>query len=147
MDLKQKRKIGEILVEDGFLSKDQLEEALAHQKKNGGLIGQILVDKKFVTEDSLVGALCKQFKVPFLPLKNYAINPDMANMLSADFCHENMAVAFDCDSKKVYVAMADPLNVAAIEKIRKTTNRIPQIFLARISEILNAIYFVYHEAS
>jgi type IV pilus assembly protein PilB len=146
MDPKIKRKIGEILIEDGLLSKAQLEEALVHQKEKGGLIGKILIEKKFVDEDSLIGALGKQFKIPFIPLKNYAINPDMAEMLSADFCHKNMLVAFDCDHKKVYVAVADPLCSAAIEDIRKLTGRAPQVFLARIPEILKAIFFIYHEA-
>lgn len=146
MNTKLKRKIGEILIEDGLLSKAQLEEALAFQQEKGGLIGKILVEKKFLNEESLIGALGKQFKIPYIPLKNYAINPDMASMLNADFCHENMVVAFDCDHKKVYVAVADPMNDASIEKIRTMTRRIPQVFLARMSEILNAIYFIYHEA-
>ena len=140
------RKIGEILIEDGLLSKAQMEEALAYQKEKGGLIGQILIERNFVQEESLIGALGKQFKIPYIPLKNYAINPDMADMLSADFCHENMVVAFDCDPKKVYVAVADPVSDVAIEKIRTLTGRMPQVFLARVSEILNAIYFIYHEA-
>ncbi len=146
MESEKKRKIGEILVEGGLLSKAQLEEALAFQKEKGGMIGQILVEKKFIEEESLTGALGKQSQVPYIPLKNYAINPDMAAMLTSDFCHENMAVAFDCDHKKVYIAVADPLNDAVIEKIRTLTGRIPQVFLARISEILNAIFFIYHEA-
>ena len=146
MGLKIKRRIGEILIEDGLLSKAQLEEALAHQKEKGGLIGMILIEKKFVDEESLVSALGKQFKIPYLPLKNYSINPDMADMLTADFCHENLAVAFDCDHKKVYIAVADPMNEAAIEMIKTLTGRIPQVFISRISEILNAIFFIYHEA-
>ena len=147
MDQKMKKKIAEILVEDGLLSKAHLEEALAYQKEKGGLIGSILVEKKFVDEESLISALGKQSKVPYIPLKNYAINPDMAGMLSDDFCHENTVVAFDCDHKKIYVALADPINDEIVEKIRKQTGRIPQIFLARISDILNAIYFIYHEKS
>jgi len=143
---KVKRRVGEILIEDGLLTLAQLEEALAWQKEKGGLIGKILVEKDFVSEDSLIGALGKQSKIPYIPLKNYSINPDMAEMLKADFCHENLVVAFDCDHKKVYVAVADPLNDSAIEKIRTLTGRIPQVFLSRISEILNAIYFIYHEA-
>ena len=146
MDLKKKRKIGEILIEDGLLSEAQMEEALVFQKEKGGMIGQILVEKKFVEEELLIGSLGKQFKVPYIPLKNYAINPDMIGLLNADFCHENMVVAFDCDHKKVYVAVADPMNDAAIEKIRTLTGRIPQVFLAKISDILNTIYFIYHEA-
>lgn len=145
MSPKMRRRIGEILIEDGLLSKPQLEEALDYQKEKGGLLGKILIEKKFVDEESLVSALGKQFKVPYIPLKNYSINPDMADMLKADFCHENLAVAFDCDHKKIYVAVADPMNDAAIEKIKTQTGRTPQVFLSRISEILNAIYFIYHE--
>ena len=146
MGQKVKRRLGELLVEDGLLTQAQLEEALKHQKENKGLLGQILIEKKFVEEDVLVGVLSKQFKIPFLSLKNYSIDPDMAEVLSADFCHENMLVAFDCDHKRVYVALADPLNDDLVtEKIKAVTRREPQIFLARVSEILNAIYFIYHE--
>lgn len=147
MGLKGKQKIGEILTEDGLLSQVQLQEALDYQKEKGGLIGRILVDKKFVSEEDLISALGRQYKMPYIPLKNYAINPDMAEILKADFCHENLLVAFDCDHKRIYVAVADPMNEAAIEKIKNMTGRIPQVFLSRISEILNAIYFLYHETS
>ncbi len=146
MGSKIKRRIGEILIEDGLLTKAQLEEALAAQKEKGGLVGKILIEKKFVDEESLLSALGKQFKIPYLSLKSYSINPDMSEMLKSNFCHENMIVAFDCDPKKVYVAVADPLNDAAIEKVRTLTGRIPQVFLSRMSEVLNAIYFIYHEA-
>jgi hypothetical protein len=146
MNPKIRRKIGEILIEEGLLSEAHLKEALVLQKEKGGLIGKILVEMNFVDEDSLIGALGKQFKMPYLPLKNYGINPDMAAVLTADFCHQNMVVAFDCDAKKVYVAVADPLGDAVIEKVRTLTGRIPQVFLTKISEILNAIFFIYHEA-
>lgn len=145
MDTKIRRRIGEILIEDGLLSKAQLEEALAYQKEKGGLIGNILVEKGFVSEESLISALGKQFKVPYLPLKNYSINPDMAELLKADFCHKNQIVPFDFDSKKIFIAVADPMNLDAIEQVRTLTGRIPQVFISRISEILNAIYFIYHE--
>lgn len=146
MSPKIKRRIGEILIEDGLLTKAQLEEALAYQKEKGGLIGKILIEKKFVDEEALIGALGKQFKIPYLSLKNYSINPDMAEVLKSAFCHENTLVAFDCDPKKVYIAVADPMNDAAVEKVKTLTGRMPQVFLSRISEILNAIYFIYHEA-
>lgn len=141
------RKIGEILLEDGLLTQDQLQQALAYQKEKGGLIGRILVDMKLVAEEDLISALGKQYKIPYIPLKNYSINPDMADMLKADFCHENFLVAFDCDHKRIYVAIADPMNLPVIEKIKTMTGRTPQVFLSRISEILNAIYFLYHETA
>lgn len=146
MAQKTGRMLGEILVEDGLLTSDQLKEALAVQEEKGGLIGQVLIGKKFIDEDILIGALGKQFKIPYLPLKNYSINPDMAHVLKADFCHENVLVAFDLDSKKIYLAISDPLNKEAIDQAAAMTERAPQIFISKISEILNSIYFLYHEA-
>jgi type IV pilus assembly protein PilB len=145
MGQKLDMKIGEILIEVGLLSKAQLGEALAIQKEKGGMIGEIFVRKQFIDEESLVGALGKQFKVPYIPLKNYAINPDMADVLTADFCHAHTTVAFDCDQKKVYIAIANPASGTVIEEIRTLTGRTPQVFLGKVSEILNAIYFIYHE--
>lgn len=147
MNVKVPQKIGEILIEAGLVTQEQLQQALVHQKEKGGLIGRILIEQAILSEEDLIGALGKQFKIPYLPIKNYAINPDMAEMLKADFCHENLLVAFDCDHKRIYVAIADPLNRAAIEKVKVLTGRIPQVFLSRISEILNAIYFIYHETA
>lgn len=147
MDQKEKRKIGEILIEDGLLTREQLAEALALQKETGGLLGQVLVAEHFVEEDHLISALGKQFKIPYISLGHYAINPDMADLLKADFCHKHFLVAFDCDSKKIFLALADPLNGEAVEQVKAMTGRIPQVFLSRMSEILNAIYFLYHEKS
>lgn len=145
MALKVRRKIGEILIEDGLLTAEQLAEALVLQKERGGLLGQVLISKRFVDEDSLVSALGKQFRIPYISLKHHAINPDMAELLKADFCHKHLLVPFDCDSKKVYLAVGDPLNEDAVEEVRQLTGRIPQVFISRISEILNAIYFLHHE--
>ncbi|MBU9888712.1 MAG: hypothetical protein KTQ49_02445 [Candidatus Omnitrophica bacterium] len=142
-----RRKIGEILIEDGLLTKEQLEEALAFQKEKGGLLGQALITKRFVDEDALISALGKQFRIPFLSLKHYAVHPDMAELLQAEFCHKHLLVPFDCDSKKVYLAVGDPMNENAVEEVRRLTGRVPQVFIAKISEILNAIYFLHHETA
>ena len=147
MNLKVKRKIGEILIEDGLLTPEQLTEALALQKEKGGLLGQILIAKRFVDEDYLISALGKQFKIPYISLRRYSINPDMAELLKSDFCHKHVLVPFDCDSKRVYLAVGDPLNDEAVAEVKTLTGHAPQVFLSKISEILNAIYFLYHEAS
>ena len=113
---KTNKKIGEILIEDGLIQPAQLAEALEHQKLHGGLVGQILIEKKFLDEDSLVSALGKQARVPYIPLCRYAMNPEMATLLKADFCNTNLVVAFDGDARKVFLAMADPLDKETVER-------------------------------
>ena len=101
---KIRKKLGEILIEDGLLTRAQLEEALVHQREEGGLIGQVLIDMNLVDEAHLVSALGKQFQIPYIPLKNYAVNPDVTDLLKAELCEQNILVGFDADSKK----MAEP---------------------------------------
>jgi type IV pilus assembly protein PilB len=142
---KTNKKIGEILIEDGLIQPAQLAEALEYQKQNGGLVGQILTEKRFLDEDSLVSALGKQAHMPYIPLCRYSLNPEMAALLKADFCNTNLVVAFDGDSRKVFLAVADPLDKETVEKVRAMTGRVPKVYISRISEILNAIFYLYHE--
>lgn len=142
---KIRKKIGQILIEDDLLEPSQLKEALAYQAEHGGLIGQILIEKKFVDEEHIVGALGKQFRIPYLPLKNYTANPDAALLLKPGFCRENLLVPFDCDAKRISIAIADPSDQEAIEKVKTMTQRNPQIFISRISEIRDAIFSLYQE--
>lgn len=145
MNGKTGKKLGQILLEDGLLGSAQLDEALAYQAEHGGLIGQILVDRQFVTEDHLVSALGKQFRVPYIPLKNYLVNPDVVELLRAGFCLENLVVPFDADAQRISIAIADPSDEETIEKVRVMTQRRPQVFIARISEIRGVIFSLYHE--
>jgi len=139
------KKLGEILIEDGLLKPAQLAEALEHQNLHGGLIGQILIEKRYLDEDNLVSTLGKQFHIPYIPLGHYALNPEMAVFLKPEFCNEHLLVAFDGDAKKIFLAVADPLDSEAIEKVREMTQRVPKVYISRISEILNAIFYLYHE--
>lgn len=145
MSGKSGKKLGQILLEDGLLGSAQLGEALAYQKEHGGLIGQILVERQFVSEDHLISALGKQFRVPYIPLKNCLINPDVIELLKGEFCLENLLVPFDADAKKISLAVADPSDEEVIETIKAMTQRRPQVFISRISEIRDVIFSLYHE--
>lgn len=145
MSTKISKKLGEILIEDGLLQPPQLAEALAVQKERGGLIGQILVELDFIQEDSLVSALGKQFRIPYLPLKHYAVNPDMGELLKSEFCHKHLLAPFDSDAQKVFIAVSAPPDDELLEEVKALTQRKPKVFLSRISEIRDALYFLFHE--
>lgn len=136
---KPQKRLGEILIEDGILTKENLEEALNHQKKEGGVIGQILITLGYISEEALVAALGKQLKIPYLPLANYSLNADAVQQFNDEFCKRNILIAFDQDDKHVYVAMGDPLNESVIEEIEKKTQRQAQVFLSTSTEILDML--------
>ena len=141
---KLKKRLGEILMEDGILSPENLDEALHHQKKEGGLIGQILIRLGYLSEEDLVAAIGKQLQIPYMPLTNYSVNMEAAQTLPMDFCKKNFILIFDADEKHTWIALADPLNDGLIEELEKKQSQKIQIFISTPTEILNMIDLVFN---
>jgi hypothetical protein len=120
-----RRKIGELLVERGLITSDQLAIALAHQRQYGNRLGAALVAKRFVTEDQLLAALGEALAMPVVDPSGVTPDWTAVHLLRPRFCevHELFPVALDehGDRKVLTVAMADPLNTPAIEEIEFTT--------------------------
>jgi len=135
---KKKKRLGEILIEDGILSAGQLEEALEDQKTSGMLLGQVLITKGYISEENLISAVGKQLKIPYLPLEKYSINGDAAVWMDPQFCKDNSLVLIDGDEHYVSVAMTDPLNYAAIHEIHEKTGKKTMVYLSTLSEIMTA---------
>lgn len=149
VDKVNKKKIGEIFIEDGCLTPEDLQKGLEYQKTQGSgmLIGQILIKMGFLTEESLVGAIGKQLQIPYLPLALYSINTDAAVLMNEDFCRKNMMILFDRDEKYVFIATADPLNEPAIEEIKTKTKLKPQVFVSTPSEIYSMQEIIFAAAN
>ncbi|MSR76984.1 MAG: hypothetical protein EXS63_01985 [Candidatus Omnitrophica bacterium] len=140
MEEKPKKRLGEILIEDGILSKENLQEALDYQKQNGGgMIGQILVRLGYITEDNLMAVLGKQLSIPYLPLSNYAINTQTVHLLDETLCRSHILIAFDQDEKHLFLAVTDPFDVNLIADLEKQTHLKPQIFLSTPTEIISML--------
>lgn len=136
---RSKKRVGEILIEDGVLTSENLEEALLQQKKEGSIIGQILIRLGYVTEENLVSALSKQLSIPYLPLPNYSVNMEIVREYGYDFSKQNMIIVFDQDDRYIYVATADPLNDIALEHIENKSGHRAQVFLSTPTEIINML--------
>ena len=133
-----------MLIEDGILSAENLEEALHHQKKEGGLIGQILIRLGYLSEEELIAAVGKQLRIPYIPLSNYSINMEAAQSLTMDYCKKNFVLVFDIDDKRLWVALSDPLNDALIEELGKKFKLKLQIFISTPTEVLNMIDLIFN---
>ena len=139
MEEKPRKRIGELLIEDGALSREQLNEALEVQKKHGGLIGQILISHGYITEENLTAALGRQLDIPYLSVAHYALNLDAVGLMHDDFCRRNFLLIFDQDDHRVFVAIADPLNHIALQEIEKQVKKQQQIFISTPTEIITAL--------
>lgn len=142
-----RKKIGEILIEEGYLDKKALESALDVQKREGGLIGAILVRMQVITEEELVCALSKQLGLPYIQLSRYNVNRSALHLISRKMAEQYEFFPFEQDAHEISIAMADPLNGEALEKINKEIPLRVQVFLGTPTEIRNAIHQYYGQIS
>lgn len=139
MKEKHQKRLGELLIEDGVLTKAHLDEAINCQKKEGGLIGQILIKLGYVSQEALIAALGKQLKMPYLTLANYGVNAQAIQRFPEEFCKRNLFLAFDEDETHLYVAVGDPLQELLFDEIEKKTQKQVQVFLSTPKEILDML--------
>ena len=137
------KKLGEILVERGVLSNAQLEEILVFQKDKGILFGEALVQLKMGTEEDVVQALTCQYGFPYLPLANYEIVPEVIATVPRNLCKQYCLIPIDKIGRSLTLAMANPLNVQALEDVEKATECLVQTFVSTTTEINSAINRYY----
>ena len=126
----QKRKgtrIGEVLIEAGLATAQDIERALVEQRRGGGKrIGQILVDLKLVSEVDMSMTLAKKFELPFIDLDRCAINDAAISELPQDFIEKYRVLPVETDQKTITIALADPLAIDSIDLVRIRTKK--QVF-------------------
>ena len=137
--------IGEILIEEGFLEPKNLEEALKIQRKEGGLIGEVLVRMGAITEEQLVVGLSKQLSIPFIRLTNYNVNRNVLRLIPKKVAERYLFFPFEEDGEEVSVAMTNPGDREALEEMKRRIPGSVEVFLARPSEIKQAIGAHYPE--
>jgi type IV pilus assembly protein PilB len=142
VDTKKKR-IGELLVAGGLIKEEQLERALEEQKKRGGKVGEVLVDLGFINEHNLATFLARQLHIPFLEIEKQLVDPDSVKLIPADMARRVVAIPLYKDKEALVVAMADPLNIFGLDDIRKAAGREIRQVVATSSDIQKAISNYY----
>lgn len=133
------KKLGELLVERGLVTPDQLELALADQKKNSGLLGEILVGWGYTTEESIVQALSSQYDFAYVPASQYQVEDEVTAMVPKEIATRYSLVALDRFGKALTVAMSNPLHEEAIAKLEELTGCEVFPLITTYTEIMRAI--------
>ena len=133
------KQLGELLVERGIIDKDQVAMAIAYQKEKGGLLGEVLVELKFATEEDIAQALTCQYGFPYLPLSSYEIDQEVINSVPENVCRQFCLIPIDKIGKSLTLAMANPLNLTAIEDVELISGCAIQMFVSTASDIREAI--------
>ncbi len=136
-------RIADVLIEDGLLLPNQLEEAVAIQKSEGGRLLKILTDKQFVTEQDMAFSMGRCLNTPPINLSKISIPEDILNLVPRDMARQNKLVPIARLNGKLFVAMADPTNVLAVDDLKRTTQLeiVPMIATERaVAEALSGVH-------
>jgi type IV pilus assembly protein PilB len=114
-------RIADALVEDGLLSLGQVEELLEQQKKEGARLVKLIVEKAYVSEQDLAVCMGRVLNVPPINLARLGISEDVAELLPRETQHNHKVVPVSRLENKLFLAMADPLNVLALDDVKRIT--------------------------
>jgi type IV pilus assembly protein PilB len=133
------KKIGEMLVQEGLVTIDQLNRALEDQQQSGERIGEALVKLGIVGEDTLLEFIARQFHCPQVNLSKLSTPKEVAALIPLDIMHKYQAVPFGIMGNTLNVAMADPGNLFVIDDIRFLTRKNIRVHVASDSVIRKVI--------
>ena len=136
-------RLGDLLVEQRLISETQLEAALAEQKKTGRKLGRVLIENGYVKEDVLLNLLSEQLKVPFIDLANYPLNVDVGKRIPENLARRYRVLALQETPDGLLVGMGDPTNIFAYDELVRVLKCEIRTAVIKESDLLNAFDKVY----
>jgi hypothetical protein len=140
----KKKKIGEILLENKFITRQMLNEALEYQQRFGGSITQYLIACGYINEEELATSLCEQFGLPYLPISVYEVSDEVLKLVPAEIVQKYCLMPIDKMEDIITIVMSNPVDADAIGEIEAITNCKVQPFVGIFSDIIKAIEKYYH---
>ncbi len=135
--------LGEIIVRQGWVTPDQVKEALNSQQRNGAPLGRILVNMQALTEEQLAMALAVQWNLPFTNLPEREVDGEAARLVPSYIARRHGVVPVRRAGNRLVVAIADPANVVAIDDIRLVTGLDVDLVIASPVDIARVHGMVY----
>jgi len=136
---RKSKQLGQILIELGYITNDQLEVALEEHRKTPKSLGRVLIDLGMIKEADLVRALAEQVGLEFVDLADHPIDPTATVLLPEALARRYRALPIGERDGKLLVAMSDPANVYALDDIRTITGRDVQPVVATANDVERAI--------
>jgi type IV pilus assembly protein PilB len=133
-----RKKLGEILIEQGLLTDQQVQDTLRLQHQTGKLFGECLIENNLITEDKMVAVLIEQFGIPFIRPTLYKIPKDLLEIFDPQMMRRYQFVPVDSLGSVLVIAIAGLLSEDIFREIETQTGCSLQLYLTRLSEI-NAV--------
>ena len=150
MDFNRKKlRLGDVLVNSGVITEEELKKGLERQKNSGRKLGETLVDEGFATEENIAKALSSQLHYDMIDLQNVAIEEDVLSLVPASVLKKYKAIPFEYspDNMNVLrVAMSDPMDMTAMDDINIITNLQVEPVVATMRSVMLALDRYYGQA-
>jgi MSHA biogenesis protein MshE len=148
MDGKHRKiRIGDLLVSKGEISEEQLQQALAEQKKLGLKLGRILIDSGCIEEDRFLAFLSEQLRAPFYDLKEFSFDPEVVARLPETYARRYRALLLEERDGELIVGMADPMDIFAYDELSRQLGAPISVAVVRESELMAMLDMAYRRTS
>ena len=144
MDITRKIRIGDLLVKNQIITEEQLQAALADQKKTGRQLGRTLIGLNFIKETALLNFLSQQLNIPFLDISQYPRKPDIIKLLSESLARRFRVLLLEDNEFDVLLAMADPTDLMGLDELTRILKKTIHPVVVRESDLLMVIDQSYH---
>lgn len=138
-----RKKLGELLVDEGLLRDEQVQEALRKQKESGELLGEALVSLGYVSEVDIARAISKQFGLPYIDASRYQVTKDVANLLPPATCVENRFVVLDKIGKMIIVAVSGVVDARVFEDLEKKAGAPLSLYVSTVGQVMTVLKKLY----
>lgn len=142
-----RRKLGEILIELGYIDATQLNEALQEQQRGGGLIGEVLLRMGYIDADQLAEARAEQYDVDYEKVTPESVQPEAISRVPASLAKSLQVLPLRIEDNKLVVAMVNPLDVDAIDVLQRHTGMYVKVVYTNPEHLLRAVDFHYSETA
>ncbi|NLP45989.1 MAG: Flp pilus assembly complex ATPase component TadA, partial [Epulopiscium sp.] len=139
------KRLGDLLVETGYITEAQLQYVLQIQKNTGEKLGEILIQENMITERQMIEALEFQMGIPHMDLNKIFIDPKIPHIISENLARKYGVIPVKKEQNILTVAMIDPLNIFAIDDMELSTGFQVKPIIATKSDVLNAIQQYYEK--
>ena len=114
-------RLGDLLIRESLITKEQLDKALQEQKSNGQRLGYNLVKMGFVQETEITKMLARQYRMPAVDLARFEVDPKIVKLIPADVALKHLVLPLKREGRTLTVAMADPTNLSVIDDLKFIT--------------------------
>jgi|TARA_B100001079_G_scaffold36222_1_gene27683 MSHA biogenesis protein MshE len=137
-------RLGDLLVHENIISSEQLDNALAAQRTSGRKLGDTLIDLGFIGEPQLLRFLAQQLNIPFLDITQRRIDPEQAQLIPETYARRYRALVLEADDDEVLLGMSDPTDLGGLDQLGPlVAPRTIELAIVQENQMLEAFDSVY----